>query len=134
MTFLLIGSAIYIALGLGHGILILVSNVFEPLDRDLLTAMKTSSPRITKSTSLWHGGVGFHLSHSLGLIVTGFLAAYVGIEFISNYTSLTIFHYLISGISVLYLILSIRYWFILPSIGFAISTVCFVGWCLSTIT
>ena len=128
--FLVFGSAILIILGVVHAVLVLATNVFEPKDHDLLSVMKGSSPQITKSTNLWRAGVGFHLSHSLGLVVTGFLAWYIGSGLLKDSESLTIFHVFVVCVTFTYLLLSIRYWFILPTIGFAISTLCFLGWCI----
>jgi len=129
-----IGSVILIILGIVHGLLVLVTNVFELEDPHLLSKMKVSVPKITKSTNMWRGGVGFHLSHSLGLVVTGSLAWYIGHQFLVNSHSLTLIHVFLLIVSVIYLILSIRYWFILPTIGFSISTICFFVWCLQAVT
>ncbi len=42
---------------------------FAPRDAELEARMKAVSPRITRQTTLWRAGLGFHASHSLGAML-----------------------------------------------------------------
>ena len=124
----IVSSCIYILLGIGHTILTLFTNSFEPRDAELLALNKQTAPNITTQTSLWLGGVGFHLSHSLGFVIFGVLYLTLSIENPELITSSSTFNLGLIIIPLVYLLLSIRYWFIVPTIGIAISALgYFVG-------
>jgi len=117
----IVSSCIYILLGIGHTILTLFTNSFEPRDAELLALNKQTAPNITTQTSLWLGGVGFHLSHSLGFLIFGVLYLTLSIENPDLIRSSAIFSAALLVTPLVYLLLSIRYWFIIPTIGLATS-------------
>lgn len=124
---LIIGASIFGVLGTVHLIYTFFTHKFDAHDSSVTTAMKNTSPRLTKETSMWNAWVGFNASHSLGaMLVAGF------------YLPLTLFHfdviqqsswftYLPVLIGLSYLILAKTYWFKIPFIGVSLSTVCFIA-------
>jgi hypothetical protein len=78
---------------------------------------------------MWRAWIGFNFSHSLGILLFGALAIWVGARIkmppVGIVAALTL-------IGCVYLTLALRYWFRAPAIGVAIGTGCFAAaWVLS---
>lgn len=123
---IVVGAAIFGLLGSFHLFYTFFTNKFEAYDPTVTEAMKSTSPKLTKETSMWKAWLGFNASHSLGAIF--FAGIYIPL-------SLTQFQVIqdslwfsilpiIVGLS--YLLLAKKYWFKTPFVGILISTVCFV--------
>jgi len=123
----LIGASIFGLLGFVHLIYTFFTDKFNPHNSDATQAMRSTSPNITKETTVWRAWVGFNASHSLGAIL--FAAIYIPlafshIQFINNNSWFSV---LPSMIGFSYLLLAKNYWFKIPFFGILISTICFVG-------
>jgi len=113
-------------LGLVHAFLTLFTKAMHPTNPEVLALNKSSHSHITKQTTLWASGIGFHLSHSIGMFIFGlfyFAFANGNPELI---LSSVIFSTAIVFVPLSYLLLSIKYWFILPTIGIGLACVCFI--------
>lgn len=124
---IIIGALIIGLLGLTHLLLTFASNKFEAFDANVTQAMKTTTPIITKNTTLWRAWIGFNASHSLGaLLFTGVYLPLAVWHFPMLFQSLwfLILPLIISGA---YLLLAYRYWFKAPLIGISIALLCFSG-------
>lgn len=124
---LVIGASIFGALGLIHLIFTFFSNKFDAYNSEVTGAMKSTSPVITKETTVWLAWVGFNASHSLGAIF--FAAIYIPLavshmQFIINSSWFSV---LPSMVGVSYLLLAQKYWFKIPFFGILISTLCFIS-------
>jgi hypothetical protein len=64
---------------------------------------------------MWDAWLGFNLSHSLGAVVFGILCITASSK--PSVASLAV-------VSLIYLVLAIRFWFYVPAIGIAIATAC----------
>ena len=124
---IVIGAVVFGVLGSVHLAYTFFTNKFEAFDASVTEAMKTTSPVLTKETSLWKAWIGFNASHSLGaILVAGIyvpLAAF-HMELLREsmwFSTLPVF------IGASYLVLAKKYWFKIPFIGILISSVCFVG-------
>ena len=124
---IVIGAAIFGLLGVVHLALTFLSNKFDPYDASVTEAMKQTSPRLTKRTTMWKAWIGFNASHSYGAIL---IAAF--------YIPLAVYHFEIIEqslwflllpivVALSYLVLAKLYWFRTPLVGIAISTLCFIG-------
>lgn len=122
----IMGASIFGILGFVHLIYTFFTDKFNAYDPDVTTAMKSTSPVITKETTVWRSWIGFNASHSLGAIL--FAAIYIPLAFshIQFIADNNWFAVLPSIIGLLYLLLAKNYWFKAPFFGFLISTVCFV--------
>jgi hypothetical protein len=120
-------SIIYLLLGTIHIALILFTNSFEPRNSELLALNKSTSPIITTQTTLWSGGVGFHLSHSFGLLIFGAFYLAIALESPTLISNSLFFSSALIIAPVVYLFLSIKYWFIIPTIGLALSCIGYMG-------
>lgn len=123
---ILIASLIYLALGSVHALLTLFTRLFEPTNPEVFVLNKSTHPKITSQTTLWWGGVGFHLSHSLGIFIFGLFYFMLATEQPGLISSSLFFSSALVWVPLVYLFLSIRYWFILPTIGFGLSSLCFI--------
>ncbi len=124
---LIIGAAIFGILGTAHLLFTFFTNKFNAFDKSVTEAMKSTSPVLTKETTMWHAWIGFNASHSLGaMLVAAFYIPLVvtNMAFIREsmwFSILPVF------IGVAYLLLAKKYWFKIPFIGIFISTICFTG-------
>ncbi len=123
----IIGSALYLILGVIHLSFTLFSNKFDAFDNHVNHAMKGTSPVITKDTTMWQAWIGFNVSHSLGMVFIGSLYLSFAI-FNSNLLEDNIFYlYWVLFFSCLYLVTAKKYWFKVPFIGIFLATICFLG-------
>lgn len=127
---LFIGCGIFILLAVAHGAATLFTDKFEPINADLLQALKTNGAKITnrREGNMWQGITGFHLSHSLGMGVFGifYIAAHIENPVIlASSLSLNVLLLLVTSI---YILLAQRYWFYIPRNGFISALVCFIGY------
>jgi hypothetical protein len=120
---LIAASALVILfLGTMHLVLTFRGTAFHPRDPALTAAMKADSPRISRATTMWRAGMGFHASHSLGAIMFGVMYAYLALEG-SGFLFQSLF-LIVFGMVVLlaYLALARLYWFKVPFRGIAIAS------------
>lgn len=120
-------ATIVLVLGTLHLVLTFHSNRFEPRDAGLLARMKEVSPAISRQTTLWRAGQGFHASHSLGAMLFGLVYLYLAFE---------PSHFLLGsrfllGLGLAYLLamamLARRYWFSVPFRGVSLSLAAYLG-------
>ena len=123
----IIGASIFGILGLVHLIYTFFTDKFDPFNSDVMVAMKSTSPILTKETTVWRAWVGFNASHSLGAIL--FAAIYIPLCFshIQFIATNSWFAVLPSVVGISYLLLAKNYWFKIPFFGILISTLCFIG-------
>jgi len=123
----IIGASIFSILGFVHLVYTFFTDKFDPYHSNVTTAMKSTSPILTKETTVWCAWVGFNASHSVGIIV--FAAIYIPLAFshIELIADNSWFAVLPSIVGVSFLLLAKNYWFKIPFFGFLISTLCFVG-------
>lgn len=69
--------------------------------------------------------MGFNLTHSLGLILFAGAFLYIGIFEPLAFTQSPLLQFCAVGVSAIYLILSIRFFFSKPVIGSSIGLICF---------
>jgi hypothetical protein len=126
-TLYIIGFSIFALLGSMHLLYTFASNKFEAYDISATQAMKNTSPKLTKETTIWKAWIGFNASHSLGAMYI----AIIYISLVSMYFEVIEQSLLLSLLPVLiglsYLVLAKKYWFSSPFIGILIATVCFIG-------
>jgi len=98
---------------------------FAPTDKTLLPLMQNTGVRLVKNPwpgrSFWGSYMGFHFSHSLGILV--FVALYLVLSFI---TPDILFHpalaAILIGTGAIYATLARLYWFSIPFYGATVST------------
>ena len=121
------GASIFGLLGAVHLIYTFATNKFSPYNLAVKAAMESTSPVLTKETTIWKAWIGFNASHSLGaMLVPAFYIPLAMTDFKIIEESLWF-----SGLPVMiglsYLFLAKKYWFKIPFIGILISTLCFIG-------
>lgn len=119
---LLLACVIVFALGSLHAWLTLSSEKFSPRDDALKARLQEVSPRISKQTTMWRAGLGFHYSHSLGAILFAAVYAYLawfGWDFLMQSVFLRALGlaYLLTMLT-----LAVKFWFRIPVIGLVFSS------------
>ena len=120
-TLLIIGCSVFSILGIGHAALMLFSTKFEPRDPDLLAQLKRGQAGLSNTGNLWKGIQGFHLSHSLGLVVFGVFYTTLALENPSYLGSSTTLNLGLLLVPTLYIYLAHRYWFSVPRNCFVVA-------------
>ncbi len=118
---LLLGCSIFVILGIGHAALMLFSTKFEPRDPNLLTQLKSGKAGLSTTGNLWNGIKGFHLSHSLGLILFGGFYATLALENPGYLQSSNILNLGLLLVPVVYIYLAHRFWFSVPRNCFVVA-------------
>lgn len=128
--FVIIGASIFVLLGVLHALYTFQDlenpRNFAPRDENLRAAMQNSSVGLSSEINLWKSWLGFHFSHSLGLLMFGGAFLYIGVfhpQLFAQSTLLKICSVLIPAI---YLLLSLNFWFSKPAIFSGISMSCFI--------
>ncbi|WP_448546989.1 LIC_13387 family protein [Thalassotalea fusca] len=124
---LIIGASIFGMLGFVHLFYTFFTNKFNPFKSDVIAEMSSTSPVLTKETTIWRAWVGFNASHSLGAIF--FAAIYIPLAFshFQFFANNNWFVVLPPIVGFSYLFLAKSYWFKVPFWGILLSTLCFVG-------
>ena len=126
-----IGLVIFGLLGLLHGLYTLrdfkTPHYFAPRDPKLVAVLETAGMGIThEQTNFWRAYLGFHLSHSLGILT--FSLTYLTLSFVNP---ALIFHpiltCLLMGTGLTYIVLSKKYWFSKPFIGSSLALLFFIA-------
>lgn len=123
---LIIGAGIFGVLGTAHLIFTFVTDKFEAFDSSVTEAMKRTSPRISKETTMWRAWIGFNASHSFGAMIFAGLyipLSFSHIELIQESLWLSVLPVIVG---VAYLALAKLYWFKVPFIGILIASLCFI--------
>jgi hypothetical protein len=120
-TLLILGCSVFILLGAGHAALMLFSRKFEPRDPNLLAQLKSSRAGLSNTGNLWNGIKGFHLSHSLGLVLFGWFYITLAVDSPAVLRSSLSLNLGLFLIPVTYVYLAHRYWFSLPRNCFVIA-------------
>ena len=100
---------------------------FRPTEGHLETAMKQVAPRISGDMTMWKAWIGFHASHSMGLMLFGLIYGYLAV---CRWDVLQRAYFLAAlGLLVLvgYVVLARVFWFRAPLIGLSAATVRYVA-------
>jgi len=125
---LCIAGLIYGLLGLLHALYTFLDignpRRIVPDDPLVITAMQASKIRLTRGEStMWEGWVGFNFSHSLGAMMLAAACFIVAACFrIFAFSPWALFA--LAGVSAIYLLLAVQYWFRIPIVGTAVATAC----------
>jgi hypothetical protein len=126
---LLIAASAAVALVLGtlHLVLTFSGDRLFPRDPSLIERMKEVSPRISRQTTIWRAGVGFHASHSFGAMLFGLIYLYLALQaspflFASTFLVVLGFVYLAAMTW-----LARLYWFSVPFRGIAVAAILYAA-------
>jgi hypothetical protein len=129
--FLAVGGLIFVGMGLMHG-LVSAADVFRPtqfapVDDSVRLAMISTTVRFLKArANVWDAWLGFNLSHSLGMLVFGAASVWFGLNLEHIQVSSAALAVPV-GIGLIYVVLSVRFWFWAPAVSSTIATACFVA-------
>ncbi|MEO1491079.1 MAG: hypothetical protein AAFV19_02865 [Pseudomonadota bacterium] len=119
-----IGGAIIALLGALHGLYTWRDErhpkLLAPQDPALVETMRTARLGLTAQTDLWRAWIGFNYSHALGAMIFGGSVLVVALT-APDALAMPALRFGAPVIAALYLTLSIRYWFSIPTTGIAIA-------------
>lgn len=125
---LILASALIVfLLGSVHMAYTYFTGKFDPRDPELKARLEAVSPVITRQTTFWRAGIGFHASHSAGVMFFGLLYAWLalaqpallfGSPFLAGLGLLALLHWLL---------LARLYWFSIPFRGIALALACYAA-------
>lgn len=101
--------------------------VFAPASPELFQDMRAASPRISPATTLWRAGLGFHFSHSLGVLMVGALYLWLALAHPAMLLTHPPLLWAAPVIAGTYALLAWRYWFAIPLIGCLVSALLFTA-------
>jgi hypothetical protein len=88
--------------------------------------MQRSSLALTRQTTMWRAWLGFNISHGIGVLFFGLIYLTLAISDFALITRITLLQYFALIVSVSYLVLSVKFWFHIPTIGSGIGAACFL--------
>jgi len=98
-----------------------------PYKSGVMGLMKESTLALTKETDMWRAWVGFNISHGVGILFFSATFLYFATFHVAFLKSSLFLLLAAPAISLTYLILSIKYWFRIPTAGSAIGLLFFVA-------
>jgi hypothetical protein len=128
-----LGGGIFVLLGSLHALYTLLDirrpRRLVPRDPAVSQAMATSPLRLSRGgTTMWRAWVGFNFSHSMGVVLFGVLCMGAGAALGAVVVPAWVLLVLVV-ISFMYLVVSVLYWFRVPTAGIAVASVCLlVAW------
>lgn len=120
-----LGAAIYAALGTVHLLYTFFGPRLHPRDPALAEAMRRDTPRLTRATTMWKAWIGFNASHSLGAIGFGLMYLLLAGWHMELLLRSPWFLWFALGTSLAWLAVAIPYWFRIPIAGLVFASACF---------
>ena len=126
----ILGTVPFILLGAIH-ILYSVRDAWSPkkltpYDDSVRVSMQRSTLALTRQTTMWRAWLGFNISHGIGVLFFGLIYLTLAISDFALITRITLLQYFALTVSVSYLVLSVKFWFHIPTIGSGIGAACFL--------
>ena len=125
VALMLLSATVIGLLGAAHLLLTFRGPALHPRDQEVTRSMEQTAPVITGQTTMWKAWLGFNASHGLGALLFGVVYGYLAV----SHTEVLFSSQVLLGAGFLallgYLVLAIRYWFIKPLVGIAVSLACF---------
>ena len=125
---LMIGGGILALMGIVHFAWVIWDKFdprwLAPVDDPVTVAMQRTTVRVSNGrATIWDAWIGYNLSHTTALLVFGAGAFSLGWHIAQP---APVMLGILVLISLIYVGLSLRFWFVLPTLGFTAATVCFV--------
>jgi hypothetical protein len=106
---------------------------FAPVERSVLSALEATGIRFREmfpggsgaTPSMWRAWLGFNISHGLGLFTFGLLCLLIAVHDFELVEKIDSIRPLTVAVSAAYLVLSLRFWFYVPTITVGAGTACF---------
>lgn len=121
-----VGASIYLMLGTLHATFTLIDvfkpRWFTPIDDSVREAMQGMPFKLNSQTDMWKGWLGFNLSHSLGLIMYGLFIYFITLLAYETLLTSIALKIGIMTISLIYILLSYKFWFWGPVLGTSLAT------------
>jgi hypothetical protein len=133
----IIGASLLMAAGGGHALATLVDMVrptfFRPIDLSVRSAMESTGFRFRTlfpgnddvTPTMWRLWIGFNASHGIGVFVFGLLCVLIAAHDFALVTDIGALRPLTIAVAGVYVALSVRFWFYVPTIIAGCACACF---------
>ena len=98
-----------------------------PYKSGVMGLMKESTLALTKETDMWRAWLGFNISHGVGLLFFATTLLYFAVLHSAFLQDSVFLLTLAPLVALVYLLLSCKYWFRIPALGSALSSLCFLA-------
>jgi hypothetical protein len=106
---------------------------FAPRDDVARLAMQATTMNISNGTTVWKAWMGFHHSHSIGAIFFGLIFLILALQDFGALVDNTVLMRLATVVPLIYLWVSRRFWFLIPTLGIGVSAACMIAAFLLTL-
>jgi len=97
--------------------------ILAPRSVDVLKGMQADPLRLTGETTVWRAWIGFNITHSLAVFLTGALTLYLAAKYPSLLEADIVFRWAAPFLAWVYVILARKYWFSRPFYGAMLAAV-----------
>ena len=122
---------IFLSMGTLHGLLTLrdLSNprAFTPTDEAVRFAMQKARLAFNPRANLWQAWLGFNLSHSLGVMLSGGGLLLLAQPYFPAFAASHLVQGFAVGVAAVYFLLSLRFWFWGPAVGSGLALLCILA-------
>lgn len=133
-TLFIAGAVPFVVLGALHLIYSILDSFHPakivPSQPAVIEQMRGSTLKITRQTNVWLAWLGFNISHGLGVLCFGLIYLILATQNFAALRELKVLLLAAPVIAISYLVLSWKYWFRIPTLGSALSAICFTAGCL----
>ena len=127
-AWLVAASALIVGvLGTLHLIYTFSGSRLHPRDESLIARMQEVSPRLTRETTIWRAGLGFHASHSLGAMLFAAVFASLALAPHAPLFGMPVVALVGAAYLLAMLVLARRFWFRIPFRGLAVANALYLG-------
>jgi len=126
-TLIAISAATVLLFGSMHLLFTYNGPKMHPRDPAVTAAMQATSPIITRETTIWRAGIGFHATHSMGLMLFGLIYGYLALAHPAMLWQSGFLLALGLITLVAYVVLAKLYFFSIPFRGVTLATLLYVA-------
>lgn len=123
---LVTGALIFGALGVIHLVYTFTGSKFDPRDTATRTAMQTTSPVISRRTTMWQAWIGFNGSHSIGAMVFAAFVLLLALGHMDFLHANPAFAWLAFTNAAAWFAVGWCYWLRVPLVGIGLAGACFL--------
>ncbi len=125
------GCIPFLILGLLHTVYTIADTYnpkrIVPYEPGVMGLMKDSTLALTKETDMWRAWIGFNISHGVGLLFFAISLLYFAVLHITFLQDSVFLLTVAPLVALVYLLLSRKYWFRIPTAGSALGALCFLA-------
>jgi hypothetical protein len=125
-VFMTASAAILLALGIIHLVYTFRGPKLTPRDPALQESMKQVSPVVSRETTMWRVWTGVNATHSLALILFGFIYGYLALSHTELLFASSVLLWIGFAMLLSLVVICKLYFFRIPLVGVSLSMLCYI--------